>query len=192
MIPTFLYIKQHSKTGLLYFGKTTKDPISYLGSGKYWLNHLRKHGKEHVNTIWYCLFVDQIDIIECATLISTTHDIVRSPLWANLSVENGTDGGPRTNSHLKIYNLIPKTPEQRAAISKRQKGKASKLYPIEIDNVTYPSITAAGLHFGLTDAAIHYWIKTGKATRIPITFKSIRYCCAQCRSEISIKSKHNC
>jgi len=35
MKPTYLYIKEHSKTGLKYFGKTTKsDPTVYDGSGK--------------------------------------------------------------------------------------------------------------------------------------------------------------
>ncbi len=33
--PTRLYVKQHTKTGMLYFGKTIRDDIeTYLGSGK--------------------------------------------------------------------------------------------------------------------------------------------------------------
>ena len=37
MKPTYLYVKQHNKTGLKYFGKTTKkDPLKYKGSGLYW------------------------------------------------------------------------------------------------------------------------------------------------------------
>jgi hypothetical protein len=43
---TYLYIKTHNITGLKYFGKTTKkDPYSYIGSGEYWLSHLKIHGK---------------------------------------------------------------------------------------------------------------------------------------------------
>jgi hypothetical protein len=35
--PTWLMIKRHKITGLLYFCKTAKfDPNKYLGSGKYW------------------------------------------------------------------------------------------------------------------------------------------------------------
>ena len=42
--PTYLYIKQHSITGKLYLGKTTKQNlIKYTGSGKYWLRHLKVH-----------------------------------------------------------------------------------------------------------------------------------------------------
>ena len=33
---TWLYIKRHSITGLMYFGKSTlEDPVNYVGSGKY-------------------------------------------------------------------------------------------------------------------------------------------------------------
>jgi len=38
--PTYLYIKQHTKTGKLYFGKTGNDPEKYLGSGTRWKRHL--------------------------------------------------------------------------------------------------------------------------------------------------------
>lgn len=34
--PTYLYIKQHSITGKLYFGKTVKNPEKYNGSGSPW------------------------------------------------------------------------------------------------------------------------------------------------------------
>lgn len=33
MLPTYLYVKQHTITGLKYFGKTIKDPYVYPGSG---------------------------------------------------------------------------------------------------------------------------------------------------------------
>ena len=58
MKPTYLYIKQHKITKLKYFGKTTKDPNKYLGSGKHWIRHIKKHGLE-IDTIWYQLFTDE-------------------------------------------------------------------------------------------------------------------------------------
>ena len=92
--PTFLYIKQHSITGKLYFGKTVRqNPHYYKGSGKYWSRHITKHGKEHVVTLWYCLFLNKEDCVEFATNFSLQHDIVNSTLWANLKIETGTDGG---------------------------------------------------------------------------------------------------
>lgn len=91
--PTWLYVKKHSITGLLYFGKSTlKDPTKYIGSGKYWKNHLSVHGK-YVNTVWYELFTDYDSLVDFAELFSSFFDIVRSNKWANLIIENGLDGG---------------------------------------------------------------------------------------------------
>lgn len=46
--PTYLYIKQHIKTGKLYFGKTVKNPETYHGSELHWKQHVEKHGKAHL------------------------------------------------------------------------------------------------------------------------------------------------
>ena len=93
MKPTYLYIKQHKITGLKYFGKTTKEnPVTYLGSGKHWLRHIKKHG-EHIETIWYQLFTDEKLLTEYALNFSKQNDIVVSKEWANLKEENGLDGG---------------------------------------------------------------------------------------------------
>lgn len=91
--PTFLYIKEHKITGLLYFGKTTKHPEKYLGSGLIWKRHLKKHGTDH-NTIWWCLFTDKEECMNFATNFSKINNIVESDLWANLIDENGLDGAP--------------------------------------------------------------------------------------------------
>lgn len=56
--PTYLYIKRHKVTGLLYFGKTTsKNVEKYNGSDTYWGRHLKVHGY-NIETLWYCLFTD--------------------------------------------------------------------------------------------------------------------------------------
>ena len=113
--PTFLYIKQHKITGLLYFGKTTRSEKylveTYLGSGKYWNNHLEIHGKDHVETLWYCLFVEKDELVKFALICSTQWDIVNAKdatgkkIWANCKLENGLNGGawnkgiPQTAAH---------------------------------------------------------------------------------------------
>jgi hypothetical protein len=91
---TYLYVKKHSVTGMLYFGKTSKkDPYIYNGSGKYWKNHLQKHGLDNVETLWVSEpFTDTERLVEFATLFSEHFDIVNSNKWANLIVENGIDG----------------------------------------------------------------------------------------------------
>lgn len=94
MKPTFLYIKQHTKTKLKYFGKTTeRNPYAYLGSGKYWRKHIKKHGSEHVITVWAQLFTDETELINYAIKFSKENNIVESTEWANLKEENGLDGG---------------------------------------------------------------------------------------------------
>lgn len=91
--PTYLYIKRHSVTGLLYFGKTVKqDPVKYLGSGRYWGNHIMAHGKEYVETLWYCLFYDSEECNKFAINFSIQEDIVASKQWANQDIETGFGG----------------------------------------------------------------------------------------------------
>ena len=90
--PTWLYVKEHNATGLKYFGKTISDPLKYKGSGKYWLNHLKKHGKD-VSTIWCQRFTDKSELIEFANNFSVKNNIVESAEWANLIPENGYEDG---------------------------------------------------------------------------------------------------
>ena len=85
---TYLYHKQHKQTGLNYFGKTTKDPQHYRGSGKYWLSHLKKHGND-IETLQVWKFTDIDECSKFALEFSFKHNIVESNNWANLRFENG-------------------------------------------------------------------------------------------------------
>ena len=89
----FLYVKQHIDTKLLYFGKTQRDPWTYDGSGTYWLNHLKKHGRNiETRKVWK--FSDKQKCVDFALRFSKYHDITSSNLWGNLREENGLDGPP--------------------------------------------------------------------------------------------------
>ena len=104
-IPTYLYIKQHTITGKLYFGKTTKNPEVYSGSGVYWKTHIKKHGK-HIETLWYCLYTDEKTIKEDASSFSKLWNIVESGDWLNLIEEDGIGNGlpvghKKTEEHIK-------------------------------------------------------------------------------------------
>lgn len=90
--PTWLYLKQHNKTGLKYFGKTIKDPENYNGSGIYWTAHLKKHGYD-VSTIWKQLFTDKEELTKFALEYSIKNNIVESTEYANLKPEDGLMGG---------------------------------------------------------------------------------------------------
>lgn len=90
----YLYIKQHSITGLKYFGKTTlKDPFKYNGSGKVWKRHILKHGKQNIKTLDVWGFDDIELCINFAIKFSRKNNIVNSDKWANLIEENGINGG---------------------------------------------------------------------------------------------------
>ena len=114
--PTYLYIKQHFITGLKYFGKTTKDPYKYIGSGKYWNNHIKKHGKEHIDTLWVSELYHDTSIVEPALHFSEENNIVKSKDWVNLIYENGLDGGS--------FGIIVSN-ETKAKMSESRKGKTN-------------------------------------------------------------------
>lgn len=92
MSSIYLYVKQHSVTGLRYFGKTAQDPYRYKGSGKHWLRHIKSHGVEHVRTMWLMRFEDQSQAHQFAIAFSESNNIVSSPDWANLIIEDAFGG----------------------------------------------------------------------------------------------------
>jgi hypothetical protein len=118
-----LYKKTHKITGLKYFGKTSKyDPFKYKGSGKYWLNHIRKHGN-FVETEIIGTFYDEQECKNFALKFSLEHNIVESKEWANLRMENGLDGAPVGNTFSQ---------ETIQKMSDAKKGKKPREYYVQI------------------------------------------------------------
>ena len=116
---TWLYIKQHAVTGLLYLGKTSRPDVNtYLGSGTYWIRHRKVHGN-HINTIWCKQFNSIDEISEYADFLSTYFNVSDSVAWANLKPENGLDGGskPGTNKGSQL------SAERKLQISNKLKGR---------------------------------------------------------------------
>ena len=126
----YLYVKQHTKTGLKYFGMTTKqDPYKYLGSGQYWRRHLRTNGYE-INTIELWEF-DNIDDCEKFALdFSKKYNIVESTEWANLRPEHGRTGNPVGSPGMKKEKNPNwgKTKEQNSFYGKKHKAETIELY----------------------------------------------------------------
>lgn len=86
----WIYVKQHTVTGLKYFGFTRRrDPFRYNGSGSHWKNHLHKHGKK-VNTVEVFGYdEDQLQSArDFAVKFSHDHQIIKDPAWANLKDED--------------------------------------------------------------------------------------------------------
>ncbi len=129
--PTFLYIKRHKITGLLYFGKTTGTEKylleRYNGSGTYWKDHLKIHGKEHVETPWYCLFTEKDELVKFALQCSELWNIVNAKdengkkIWANEKPEDGLEGGNGGANRGKTGRKQP--PEEKAKQIAAQTGK---------------------------------------------------------------------
>ena len=128
---TFLYIKRHRKTGMLYFGKTSKkDPYEYNGSGKLWKRHIKKYGND-IDTVWVSEFEENDDVEDFAILFSEVNDIVNSPQWANLIIENGKDGwtaglkrsiATREKMSISAKNRPTMSEETRKKLSESNKG----------------------------------------------------------------------
>lgn len=113
----YLYIKQHSITKLKYFGKTEKkNPFKYLGSGKRWQRHIKKHGRQHIKTLEIWGFDDQDLCTEFALKFSEDNNIVKSKEWANQIPENGLDGGNR--SSCRSYKKHTELTKQKISQSK--------------------------------------------------------------------------
>lgn len=115
--PTWLMIKRHTVTGLLYFCKTTKptlkEALKYKGSGLRWVKHIKKHGRDLVTTEWISLFDSMEECLEYATRFSIENNIVLSESWANLVIETGLDHGCSRPMPLSV----------RKKISESKKGK---------------------------------------------------------------------
>lgn len=111
--PTYLYIKRHTITNMLYFGcsiRSHEKMISYKGSGGRWKDHIKIHGKDHVETLWYCLFYDPFSIVEFAVMFSIQENIIKSDKWANRIYEtvlsvNSIDKIMSDETKLKLRNI---------------------------------------------------------------------------------------
>ena len=123
--PTWLYLKQHNKTGLKYFGKTIKDPETYNGSGIYWTNHLAQHGND-VSTIWKQLFTDKEELTKFALDYSVKNNIVESNEYANLKPEDGLMGGDTGITELGRKIISEKSKKFRHTSESIQKIKEAR------------------------------------------------------------------
>lgn len=128
--PTYLMIKRHRVTGLMYFCKTaTRDPLKYHGSGKYWRKHLKVHGRL-VDTIWYQQFDSKDDLVEFALFFSEFYDIVSDTkddkkTWANEVPEDGLQGGQ--NRGMPGPRKGIKQPHVTASLKGKKRPEHSKL-----------------------------------------------------------------
>ena len=120
----YLYKKTRNITGLKYLGKTRcKDPYKYIGSGVYWLKHIKVHGYDVTTEILRECFSEQevkqwgIYYSELWNIVND-RDINGKKTWANLKEEKG-DGGWDVNPFLGKKHSI----ETRKKLSYFRQGK---------------------------------------------------------------------
>lgn len=92
----YLMIKTHRKTRLKYLCKKSTNNrescFTYLGSGKYWKYHIRKHGPDiETSIIEECGTKEEL--IQKGIEWSKKLNVIESNEFANLVIERG-DGGP--------------------------------------------------------------------------------------------------
>ena len=85
------------------------------------------------------------------------------------TLRNGTDGGTGgavVNNHFKVLNKLPKTVEQRRAISNSLQGKKNRAVSIIINGIIYSLMREAATKLGKVEMTIYNWIKSGKAIKM--------------------------
>ena len=88
-----LYVKQ-STDGLMYLGKTIKDPYVYAGSGTIWKRHIKKHNLKHSDIDTIVIYSDDNKerFSFYAKKISEKLRVIDSKHFANLVNEEGQGG----------------------------------------------------------------------------------------------------
>jgi hypothetical protein len=103
-----LYVKTHQVTGLKYLGQTSKsDPHKYTGSGKYWLRHIKQHGKNWDTEI-LLESQNKKDIDKLGSYYSNLWNIVENNKWANLKPETGDGAASGIYNPMKNLEVLAK------------------------------------------------------------------------------------
>jgi len=127
-MPIYLYVKTHNQTGLKYLGKTTEsDPHPYPGSGVYWTQHLKQHGKDFSTQI-LLETEDPEEIKTVGQYYSKLWNVVDSDEWANLQPEEGQGFVSGSYHHSKRPGYInpAKTKENRERARQRMLAMGDK------------------------------------------------------------------
>lgn len=200
----YLYIKTHNITGLKYLGKTTQDPYTYKGSGKRWLNHLKKHGND-VATEIVGQFTTIEELTEISIPLSENLNIVDSKQWANLRPESG-DGGDTSQyiDYSKLNRGKGQSYEQRYGIDKANELKQlrSKKLSETRKGKTYEEIYGedegkkmrehrSTQQSKLNEGRTHSDSAKNKIRQKAIGRIQIRCSCVVCKSEVSINNITN-
>lgn len=121
----YLYLKNHNSTNLKYLGYTTQNPYKYKGSGKRWLNHIKKHNND-VSTQILKECKTKKEIKYWGEYYSKLWNIIESNEFANLMNESGDGGNISLESRKKISLALKGksfSSEHKLAISQANRGR---------------------------------------------------------------------
>jgi hypothetical protein len=120
-----LYVKTHNVTGLKYLGQTKRsDPEVYPGTGKRWVRHWKKHGKD-ISTVILLSTSSKAELKAAGLHYSELWNVVESNEWANLRPEDGGISDDY-NTSLKMSQSQKGrklTPEHRARLVEVNTGR---------------------------------------------------------------------
>jgi hypothetical protein len=90
---TYIYVKR-LPDGLMYLGKTDRNPYEYIGSGVKWIRKIRKYKykKKDIETWILHETNSEEDLKKFGKYYSKLFDVVNSKNWANLKDEDGIGG----------------------------------------------------------------------------------------------------
>lgn len=115
-----LMIKTHNKTNLKYLCITKKDDyIKYTGSGKYWKNHLKKHGVD-INTVLLFQHDDYEIFVQECLYYSVLYNVVLDEEWANAIPEAGYDNNNLGENNFVIWWKIASNELKKTVIESRK------------------------------------------------------------------------
>lgn len=118
-----LYLKE-SPLGLKYLGKcTSTDPYKYLGSGKIWKMHIKKHNLTSNDIKTTILFEteDKEEFKRIGLYYSELWNITESSEFANLRPENGDGGWGHIKGISKSKEWKEKNSKRIRTIEERKK-----------------------------------------------------------------------
>lgn len=137
---TYIYVKESPK-GMFYLGKTELEPYSYMGSGKKWLDHLKKYNYTKKDIKTYILYNTEIpsDLKTMGLYYSKLFNVVENKRWANLVNEEGSGGGTMlgkkhkksTKKLIAISKIGNNNPMKRQEVVQKAKKSREEYRPTE-------------------------------------------------------------
>lgn len=173
----FIYVTTNVLTGKKYIGQSRYNKPkweNYLGSGKFLLESIAKHGRDNFRRVIICEADSREELCELESYFIKKFDAVESRDFYNIA-----DGGyatrgftgkthsPERNSLLSVrmmgHSVSERVRENMSQIGKEYGGeKHYRSRKVTIDGQTFPTITVAIRETGYKLHDIRHFLATGE------------------------------